>query len=120
MLIKDIHLEVIQADVDSTGADVKIVECRDLNQDSMRKTIAQALQDAQSNGHKSLAFTDLGSKAASFPLVGAAKIMVQEVMRFTRDYGDTTLNKIVFCLQDSESFHIFDQTIHVLRFRPSP
>lgn len=76
----------------------------------LRKVVSCALQCAKQLGVCSLAFPALGCDDGEFPEVGAAKIMVQEVMKCARDRR-TTLREVVFCLYDEETFHVFDRTI---------
>lgn len=111
MNIRTIQIDVLCADINGLEADVKVSECAHLDQDAVRTVTAKALIEAHSKGARSMALTDLGSKEAGFPLVGAAKIMVQEIMRYARNYAQPSLNKIVFCLNEKDTFNVFDQTV---------
>lgn len=59
---------------------------------------------------KSVVLPALGFGLGFFPLIGAAKIMTQEVLKYLREYK-TTLTKIIFCLDDQRTFKIFDKTV---------
>ena len=54
------------------------------DQDKIRKSAATALQCADELKIKSIAFPALGCGVGGFPLVGAAKFMTQEVMKFAK------------------------------------
>lgn len=111
MNIKNIRLEIIHSDINTLDGDLKIAECGSLDQETIRKTVADALCNAQENRCKSILFSDLGCTNSDFPLIGAAKIMVQEIINYTRTYKNPSLEKIVFCIEKEESFQVFDKTI---------
>ena len=111
MNIKNIQLEVLHCDINAHDVDSKITESKNLDQETIRETIAHSLRDAQDNKHKSVSFSDLGCHKSDFPLTGAAKIMVQEIMNYTRTYKDPSLERIIFCIADDEPFQIFDKTV---------
>jgi len=111
MNFKNIQLEVVCSDINKVAVDSKITECKNLNQETIRKTIADALCGVQKNGQKSMAFSDLGCRHSDFPLVGTAKIMVQEIMNYARTHKNPSLERIVFCIEDNESFQVFDRTV---------
>ncbi len=77
----------------------------------LRAAAANALRRAQELGAKSLAFPALGCGEGNFPLVGSAKVMAQEVIKWARRQ-ETTLREVVFCLYDKETFETFNTTIH--------
>ncbi len=76
----------------------------------IRKACASALQCAQQLKIKSIAFPALGCGIGGFPIVGAAKIMTQEVIKFAR-LQKSSVKEIIFCLYDEETFKIFDKTV---------
>jgi len=106
-----IHLDIVQADIRTVDAQAKISDCDRIDQNSLRETVAKSLADAQNKGIKSMAFSDLGSKAAGFPVSGAAKIMVQEIMNYKRVYDAPEIGRIVFCINDQEAFGEFKSTL---------
>jgi O-acetyl-ADP-ribose deacetylase (regulator of RNase III)/ADP-ribose pyrophosphatase YjhB (NUDIX family) len=77
----------------------------------IRSSCANALKCASELGLKSIALPALGCGVGRFPLVGAAKIMTQEVLRVARE-GKTSFKEIVFCLYDDEAFGIFDKQVN--------
>jgi O-acetyl-ADP-ribose deacetylase (regulator of RNase III)/ADP-ribose pyrophosphatase YjhB (NUDIX family) len=81
------------------------------NENYIRAACANALKRASELGLKSIALPALGCGVGRFPLVGAAKIMTQEVLRVARE-GKTSLEEIVFCLYDDEAFKIFEKHVY--------
>jgi O-acetyl-ADP-ribose deacetylase (regulator of RNase III)/ADP-ribose pyrophosphatase YjhB (NUDIX family) len=81
------------------------------NEHFIRASCANALKCASELGLKSIALPALGCGVGRFPLIGAAKIMTQEVLRVARE-GKTSLEEIVFCLYDDEAFGIFDKQVN--------
>jgi O-acetyl-ADP-ribose deacetylase (regulator of RNase III)/ADP-ribose pyrophosphatase YjhB (NUDIX family) len=81
------------------------------NEHFIRASCANALNCAMELGLKSVALPALGCGVGRFPLIGAAKIMTQEVLRVARE-GKTSLEEVVFCLYDNEAFSIFDKQVN--------
>lgn len=103
------------------------------DQDILRSAVFHALQCAKDLKVRSLAFPALGCAEEGFllpsgslwprgayrPAVGAAKIMVQEIIKCARDPA-ATVREIIFCVYDEATFGVFDRTIrgyidHVVR-----
>jgi len=80
------------------------------DQEMIRYATASALRCAQELKAKAMAFPALGCGVGGFPLIGSAKIMVQEILKFLRN-PDTSLEEIVFCLRDDETFEVFNEVI---------
>lgn len=76
----------------------------------LRRAAASALECADELQLHSLAFPALGCGEGAFAPAGAARIMVQEIMRLCRE-RKTSLREITFCLYDAETFEVFDNTI---------
>lgn len=81
------------------------------DQDIIRAAAASMLACADALKVESLAVPALGCGVGGFSYVGAAKIMIQEVLKFLRTHKKTTLRRVVFCLLDQEAYEIFDKTI---------
>lgn len=77
----------------------------------IRQSCANALKCAGELQVKSVAFPALGCGVGNFPIVGAAKIMTQEMLNYLRA-NDTTLKEIIFCLDDKEIFKTFEKNIY--------
>ena len=75
----------------------------------IRASCASALKCAHQLKIKSLAFPALGCGVGGFPLAGAAKIMSQEVLKFLRRLFPTALEQIIFCLDETEAFNVFQK-----------
>lgn len=80
----------------------------------IRQSCASSLQLAERLKIKSIAFPALGCGVGGFPLIGAAKIMSQEVFKhfwfeFSGEMGKkkTSLKKVIFCLYNQEAFAAF-------------
>ncbi|MDP8212409.1 MAG: macro domain-containing protein [Candidatus Zapsychrus exili] len=80
------------------------------DQDKVRASAASALRCANELKINSIAFVALGCGTGYFPLVGAAKIMTQEVLKFLRN-NDTVIKEIIFCLFDDKVFDVFNKTV---------
>ncbi|MBF0523441.1 MAG: macro domain-containing protein, partial [Candidatus Omnitrophica bacterium] len=81
------------------------------DQDKVRAATASALQCAEELKLKSVALPALGCGTGGFPLLGAAKIMAQEVLKFVRQKKNVSLSEIIFCLHDDEAYKIFDKAV---------
>lgn len=79
------------------------------NEAIVRQSCANVLKCATQLQLESIAFPALACGVGKFPPIGAAKIMVQEVLKFVRR-KECALEEIVFCLYDEETFHTFEQT----------
>ncbi len=77
----------------------------------VRAAAASALKEADRIGATSLAFPALGCGVGRFPLVAAAKIMTQEVLKHLRRNKGTSLKKILFCLYEPKAYTVFEQTV---------
>jgi len=58
----------------------------------------------------SLSLPALGCHHAKFPVIGSAKIMIQELMKYLRSHS-TSLRTITFCLDNKKNYRIFEQTV---------
>ena len=72
----------------------------------IRSSCRNALRVAAELKIRSVAFPALGCGAGGFPVVAAAKIMAQEVLRLLKKQ-DTTLKEIIFCLYNREDYDVF-------------
>ena len=89
------------------------------DQDVLRGAVSHALRCAREINARSLAFPALGCAEEGFPAAGAAKIIIQEIMKCARDAG-TTAREVIFCVYDEATFDVFDRTVrgyidHVVR-----
>jgi len=111
MKIKNTTLDVIQGDIRSLKVDQTIedIQHEDIDQHVVREHIANALAQAHSEKKKTLAIAPLGT-SLGFPIVGSAKIMIQEVMKILRK-DNVEFDQITFCIEDKNFFQVFDQSI---------
>lgn len=79
------------------------------DENMIRRSCATALKCAEKLKLRSLAFPALGCGVGHFPLLGAAKIMTQEVLKHLRN--PSSLSEIFFCLYDQEAFQVFDKNV---------
>ena len=75
----------------------------------LRKACAEALRLASTAKIPSIAFLPLSEGSDDLPLQGIARIMIQEVIRFSR--GQSDLRKIIFCCPDKKIYLQFRKTI---------
>lgn len=81
------------------------------NEEIIRKATYSALVCAQSNKIKSIAFCALGCGVGGFSYVTTAKIMAQEVFRYSREISEPSLAKITFVLNSKKAFDIFTKNV---------
>ncbi|MFC1703278.1 macro domain-containing protein [Candidatus Omnitrophota bacterium] len=74
----------------------------------IRNSCANSLKCADKLKIQSIAFPALGCGVGGFPLVGAAKIMAQEVFKHLRE-NESSLSEIIFCLYNDKAYETFKQ-----------
>lgn len=79
------------------------------NEEIIRKATWNALMLAQKFRIKSVSFCALGCGTGRFPYQASAKIMAQEVWRYTREVKDGGLKKIIFVLNSQKAYRIFEK-----------
>jgi len=72
----------------------------------IRQSCANSLKVAEKLKIKSIAFPALGCGVGGFSLIGAAKIMAQEVFKYLRE-NKSNLSEIIFCLYNDEAYNAF-------------
>ncbi|MCA9400694.1 MAG: NUDIX domain-containing protein [Candidatus Omnitrophica bacterium] len=81
-----------------------------VDQVGLRTAIRNMLECAHDIKAISLAIPALGCGKGRFPLIGCAKIITQEILKFLKK-PDRHLCEIFICLRDEETFKVFDYTI---------
>lgn len=81
------------------------------DQDILRAAVAHTLKVANELKIKSLAFPALGCGIGQFPPMGAAKIMVQEILKIIK-LPENTVEDITFCVFDEKIFNVFSKTVY--------
>ncbi len=76
----------------------------------LRLVCGNALRCAEELHLETLAFPALGCEIGGFPVIGAAKIMAQEMIKYFRREA-SGIREIIFCLQDVQLYRAFEQTI---------
>ena len=80
------------------------------DESKVRESCKNALKVAGQLKIKSIAFPALGCGTGGFPLLAAAKIMAQEIMKHLRE-DKTSLKEIIFCLYDKEAYDVFNKSV---------
>ena len=80
------------------------------DENKIRESCKNALRIAEELKIKSVAFPALGCGVGGFPLLAAAKIMAQEVMKHLRE-NKSRLKEIIFCLYDKEAYDVFNKNV---------
>ncbi len=80
------------------------------DEDKIRDSSKNALRVAEELKIKSIAFPALGCGVGGFPLLAAAKIMAQEVLKHLRE-NKSGLKEIIFCLYDKEAYDVFNKSV---------
>ena len=76
----------------------------------LRHACVNSLRHADHLQVKTLALPALGGEADVFPVVGAAKIMAQEIIKYLRR-EESGIEEIVFCLPNTDLYRSYEQTI---------
>ncbi len=76
----------------------------------IRDSARSALKVAEELKVSSIAFSALGCGVGGFPLLAAAKIMAQEVLRHLRERS-SCLKEIIFCLFNQEAYGVFNKGV---------
>jgi len=76
----------------------------------IRDSCKNALRVAEELKIESIAFPALGCGVGGFPLLAAAKIMAQEVMKHLRE-NKSRLKEIIFSLYDKEAYDVFNKNV---------
>lgn len=74
----------------------------------VRNSCKNSLLAAEELKIKSLAFPALGCGVGGFPLLAAAKIMAQEILKHLRE-DKSSLKEIIFCLYDEKAYQVFEK-----------
>lgn len=82
-----------------------------INEKKIRDVCTNALKLADSLGVESVAFTALGCHEGGFPRLASAKIMAQEIFRYTRQ-SKPVLKKIKFVLPTKEDYDFFTDAVN--------
>ena len=92
---------------------------RDLKTDAekIRQATRNSLTRADGLGIKSLAFPALGTGVGGFPLEECARIMINEVLKYSAE--KTGLKKVVFALFDEQSYMVFKQELDKQLTKPA-
>jgi O-acetyl-ADP-ribose deacetylase (regulator of RNase III)/ADP-ribose pyrophosphatase YjhB (NUDIX family) len=77
----------------------------------IRSSMNSSLALADKLKIKSLAFPALGCGVGGFSYIAAAKIMAQEVLRYTRDYEKPSLKEIQFVLFSDDAYEAFEKNV---------
>lgn len=130
MKIKNTKIKIIKGDIrllkvdaivveDSPSVSVKArhvinadtrINKKLIDQNSLRQGIVNAFKQVRDLKIKSVAFSGVGASSNDFPVIGAAKIMAQEILKFAR-YEKNSTNEIIVCLKDEKLYQTFFTTI---------
>ncbi len=75
----------------------------------IRQACANALKCAETLQLESIVFPALGCGVGGFPLIGAAKIMAQEILKHFRN--PSTIKSVILCLYDDEAYGVFEREV---------
>ncbi|MFA5087735.1 MAG: NUDIX domain-containing protein [Candidatus Omnitrophota bacterium] len=115
MKIRDTEIKIIKGKIgccpaDMVAKDIQVGDDPQLEQESIRRAAAQALQRAQGSEARSVVFPALGCQGGRFPVAGSAKILAQEILKFLKQ-GRTKLAEIIICVEDERTFQLFEETL---------
>ena len=80
--------------------------------EKLRRATLNSLKLADEYGLRSMAFPAVSTGIFGFPKDRCAKIMLSTTIEYLK--GKTNLNKVVFCLYDTETFEIFKRELQRL------
>jgi O-acetyl-ADP-ribose deacetylase (regulator of RNase III) len=78
----------------------------------LRRAVRNCLTLAGEKGLKSIAFPSISTGIYGFPVERAARLMLSETAECLTD--DTSLERIVFCLYDENSYRVFEEAFQGL------
>ncbi len=117
MKIKNTELQIVQGDPQKLKARAAVLlphfKLQDMKKDDetiLRLICADCLQRANHLKLKSIALPALRFQRNSFSMIGIAKIMTQEVLKFLRE-NKTSLKKIIFCIEDKKTYLLFKKAV---------
>jgi len=112
MKIKNIEIEIIQGDISGLKAGLVVPSFMGdaPDEQSIRDYCRRYLQKAKAEAAGSIAFPALGCGQGQLPVVGAAKIMAQEVMKFAK-FEKSSVARVIFCLDREDLYRQFEQTV---------
>ena len=116
MKIKNTKLTVIQSEISKIKSSFIVNTAHfdrpDQSQETqIRLSMREVFRKADRAKAKTIVFPAMGGVENQFPLVGSAKIMTQEVLKFLRE-NKTTLERIIFCLSTQKEFKIFEKSVY--------
>ncbi|MFQ6085885.1 MAG: macro domain-containing protein [Candidatus Bathyarchaeia archaeon] len=80
--------------------------------EKLRNATLNSLKLADEHELRSIAFPAISTGVFGFPKDRCARIMLSTVVSYVK--GSTGLERVVFCLYDSESFEIFRRTLRTI------
>jgi len=112
MKIRDVELNVIlKSDfVVSYDAFEAADGSGDVNEHTVRSVCADALTRAKEQGAQQVVLPPFGCARGAFPVVGSAKIMAQEVLKFARTETGS-VKHVVISLEEQGVLEIFQSTV---------
>jgi 8-oxo-dGTP diphosphatase len=113
MKIEDVEIQVVKGDIRSVGAD-RIIRSfgRLCDEKKIRDLCARALKAADADGLRSLAFLGVGCDGADFPAVACAKIMAQEIFRYTRETKKRRIKEIYIVLSSAKQYRLIQKIVY--------
>jgi len=75
----------------------------------LKNATFNALKVADENNLKSISFPAISSGIFGFPIESCAKIMLSTTIEYLK--GQTSLEKVVFCLYGSSSYQVFEKQL---------
>jgi len=78
----------------------------------LRKAVRNSLALAEEKNLKSIAFPAISTGIYGFPIERAAPLMLREAADYLR--GQTTLERVLFCLYDDASYQVFNSAFAAL------
>jgi len=83
---------------------------RKANEHIIRKACASSLECAAKLNVQTVVLPALGCGVGQFPVIGSAKIMAQEILKFAR-FTNSALKEIIICLFDEKTYQTFMATV---------
>lgn len=107
MKVENTKIRIIKARINKFSHAVSPI--REASEDSIRRACRAAFKKFEKMKFRSLVFPALGCPQG-FPVVGSAKIITQEILRYLR-WNKTALQEVILCLEDYEEFRIFKSIV---------
>ena len=111
MKIKDVEIFVVLGKLEEQDVYHCISSIDEPDINTLRKTLARALDQADQNGVDSIAFGMLGCAQEGLSYQHSSKVMAQQVFKYIKEIEEPVIKRIVFVVDNEVALKVFDKNI---------